>query len=286
MTILPELEFYASAFKNSTSVDKIKPLNILLNPNNNICLNKNLLNLIETEIEDKNLFQSLIKDFFDNNRILSIESTKTLSFNQQLEEIYNKINIEYIIPLSINETSPLNQNKVFNNIVYINEQTALKKDTIVTSILLNKTINFSFNDFTDDLQINTFFEDLFKIPKIIKKVYIFNREQDSKFLDSLKSSNIEYYTLMTRMFSDKHLHLSTLRDLRKILGGRLKIFSTSNYRIIHERKIIIDGFIITIDNSFQNLTINEPTWEISLTFCKNKQAVWLNKTEKFKELTN
>lgn len=284
MTILPELEFYSKAFKNSTSIEKLKPLNILLNPNNNICLNKNLLELIESEIEDKNLFQSLVKDFFDNNRILSTESTKELNFIQQLEEFYLKTNIEYIIPLAVDNESDLYKNSIFINIVNIYEDTILKKDSIVTSILLNKTINFCYNDFNNDNQINHFFDEIFKIPKIIKKVYVFNREQDSRFLESLRSKNIEYFTLLTRMRLDRHLHLSTLREMRRVLGGRLKIFSTSNYRIIHERKIIIDGFIVSVDNSFQNLTINEPTWEITLTYCKHKRDIWLDKTNNFREL--
>lgn len=286
MTILPEIEFYCKAFKNSSSIEKIKPLNILLNTNNNICFNKNLIDLIENEIEDKNLFQSIVKDLFDNNRVLSDESSKDLSYNEQLEELYNKINIEYLIPLILDESSKLNEKGIFNNVVNINDDTKFKKDLIVTSILLNKTINYCYNDFKTNIQINSFFEEIFKIPKVIKNVYVFNREQDVKYLEPLKSKNIEYYTLMTKMKTEKYIHLSTLRDMRRSLGGRLKIFSTNNYRIIHERKIIIDGFIINSDNSFQNLTVDEPTWEISLTFCSIKQNAWLNKRKKFIQLTN
>ncbi len=284
MTILPELDFYCQAFKNLSPLEKIKPLNILLNPNNKICFNKNLIELIELVVEDKNLFQSIVKDLFDNNRILSVETTKDLSYNEQLEELYNKLNVEYLIPIIINNESNLNKNGLFINLININDETNLKKDLIVTSILLNKSVSYCYNDFENDTQIESFFKELFKIPKLIKNVHIFNREQDVKYLESLKGRNIEYYTLMTKMGSEKYLHLETLKDMKKFLGGKLKIFSTPNYRIIHERKIIIDGFIINSDNSFQNITISEPTWEISITYCNTKQNAWLTKTINFKEL--
>ena len=72
--------------------------------------------------------------------------------------------------------------------------------------------------------------------------------------------------------------------LKQNVSRRTKLFSTKNPRIIHERKIIFESIIITFDNSFENTTKSEPTWEIFVSIDRSKADYWLNKIDKFNEI--
>jgi len=286
MRILAELPFYNKAFTNNTSIDKLRNniISILYNENNEFYLNKGLINKIDENVENKDFFQSIIKELSDSNRICQCQSNEKDSYNKQAEIIYDEEKKEFIIPIVINNASDFNGNKIFTNIINISNMTPCSNDFIVSNIIINKICTLTYSYFKTDDEICQLFENVFKIPKFIKNIYIFNREQDSKFLKRLKNKNIYYCTIMKNMRQERHNHLAKLADMRKNLGGKLKIFYTSNSRLIHERKIIIDGFIITSDNSAQNMTVQEPTWMITLTYSKTEAERWLKKLDNFREL--
>lgn len=282
MVLLSDYTVFNEGFTYSNNSTKRKILNTLYNSSNQICFSKGLLEIIEKKVPEKDLFQAFIKELSDSGRIISENSNPDNAFYEQLLEIYNNSKIDFLIPLTINTDKELEPIK--NKLISFNNSLKINKDWIVTEIITNGSCNVCFKDFKTDDEIKLFFDDIFDIPKFIKIVSIFNREQDSKYLESLKGNNIVFYTLLFSVFRDKHIHLENLKDLKKDLGGKLKLFYTSNKRLIHERKIIIGSLIINIDNSFSNLTTKEPTWEINVSFDVDKANEWMKKCINFRQL--
>lgn len=137
-----------------------------------------------------------------------------------------------------------------------------------------------------DSEIISFFENVFSIPKYITSVYIFDRDQNPKLLSKLKGKKIEFYTLLRGGKYNEHLRKEVKKELRNSLGGSLKLYFTNNPGLLHERKIIFENIILTIDNSHNNLTIAEPTWEIIIAYNKEKSDNWKVKCCKFSEVYN
>ena len=71
MIILADLKFYSAGFKFGNNKEKTLVLSIIYNDRNNLCLNKKLINFIESEIEETESFQAMIKEKFDNGKIIS-----------------------------------------------------------------------------------------------------------------------------------------------------------------------------------------------------------------------
>lgn len=84
--------------------------------------------------------------------------------------------------------------------------------------------------------------------------------------------------------NNEYTRKETKKDLRKVLGGKLKLFYTTNKRILHERKVIFDNLVITIDNSRSNINVDEPTWEILVLRNSDKAKKWTEKIAKFTEV--
>ena len=282
MVLLSDYTVFEKGLNYSNDPTKRKIINILYNSNNKICLNKGLIEVIEKSITEKDLFRAFIKELSDSDRFINEKSNHNNSFYEQLSEIYNNSKVDFLIPISLDTKKELEPIK--NKLILINDESILNKSWIVTEIISNGSCNVSFKDFKSDNEIKLFFEYIFDIPKFIRNVSIFNREQDSTYLNNLKGNNILLYTLLFSVYRDKHIHLETLKDLKKDLGGKLKIFYTSNKRLIHERKIIMGSLIISSDNSFSNLTTKEPTWEINISYDTDKANEWMKKCVNFKEL--
>lgn len=264
--------------------------NIFYNPNVSFLFPKTYLDSLEKNIQNKELFQSFITELFDSNRLVA-ESSKMPKDNLDVSQEflhYLQTNKEtFFFALSSKE----NPNFVGfeSTIVFVNNGIKPNKNWLILELLSNSFINLSYQDFKSDKEITTLFKELLSVPVVVKSVTLFDRDpagNDLSLLKELKGKNIEYYTL----FRDGRRAIHELKDkhrkLKSLLGGKLKLFWTRNSEDIHERKIIIDGLLITVDNSFGNLSISDPTWELTVVFSREKAKKWKEKCNRFSLLDN
>lgn len=285
MKILLGQDVLHGLFVGLSNKEKLLLSNIVFNNTVKICFSKTYLNLLEKSGINQDYFQALIKELNDENRI-EIEKCcgKTLC-DDEFKQIATNNQDSFFIPVVIKDDSKFNGVKSLlvlekskkNNIEWI------KKELLTKSIL-----SVCYKDFNNDNEIKTFFDSLFLIPKFIREVYVFDREQTSTVITKAQGNHIKYYTFMGS--SHKYIldRQNARKSLRRELGGRLRLFYTSDPRVLHERKIIIENLIITTDNSRNNLTTAEPTWEITVCIDKAKANEWLQKTltRSFKEQPN
>ena len=85
----------------------------------------------------------------------------------------------------------------------------------------------------------------------------------------------------TQLRDLKNADFKKVDELKNELGGKLELWSTSNKTLIHERKIIFEELILSIDNSFFALNKNEPTWQITVSHCIETSREWIKKCEHF-----
>lgn len=262
----------------SKSIDKCKGdiISIFNNSNVKFLITKELLFEIEKNVSDLNIFQGLIKYLFDTNQIEK-ENIKKVSEESVYLSIMeqSKIHNLFLFTLENSEFDTISKRFVYSLIKPKNSH------WVLNNILTNKNISLSCHDFKNNIEIDSFFKLVFSIPNYIKKVKVYNRESDTKFIESLKGKNIDFYSFLDSPTRNKHRYYEIQREMKRILGGKLKLFVTSDKRIIHERKIFIDNICITIDNSFKNLLIEEPTWTVLIEFNPELEFKWSQKCSKF-----
>lgn len=279
MVLLADLSIFELAFSNSKSKENRTINKILFNNDVQICLNQSIIDEFEKVLEETEYFQAYIKELYDNDRIIVENSNPKLSINEQFKDIAINSKISFLIPVCLDNVEEYIQE--IENIVVLKESKKINRNWIAIELLTNSSCNVSFNDFTKDAEIKLFFDNLFKIPKFIKEIKIFNRDQQFNYLQNIKGHNIEFYTKMSNARMELHFRNETKKEMQKALGARLKLLYTNNPRIIHERKIIFNNLIITLDNALENITVEEPTWEIYVNYNKQKAEKWLDKCGDF-----
>lgn len=282
MTVLLNHDILEICTDTNNFLSKKKIFDIVYNPKTLICFTENYINLIEKSITNLEGFQALLVELSDTNRITKVKTLNKKSLNDEFVEISLTSKISTLIPIIYEDSNSLvNQIPaltIFNKSIHLN------KHWITLELLTNNFCNVCYLHFKKDKEISEFFNNVFRVPNFIREVYIFDREQDPKFLTFIKGKHIHYYTFFYGSYGRDFERKNTKKNLRGILGGKLKLYFTSNPRVIHERKIIFDNFIISIDNSQNNLTVLEPTWEITITFDIERANKWKEKCTQFKEV--
>tara|TARA_R110002072_G_scaffold182067_5_gene338251 strand:+ start:12557 stop:13405 length:849 start_codon:yes stop_codon:yes gene_type:complete len=280
MVVFPDLSIYKNGFTYSKSNTQRFINNILFNDFVKICLNKSLLDIIEKEVEDTDHFEAAIKELYDCDKIVVKESTIDNSFDFQYSEIFQKscFPVFFPITLKLNNKLPLQK----HDYIIVKDESSSKKNSVVLDLLTKNISSVSFLDFSNNNEIKLFFENLYNIPKTISYFNIFNRDLESTYLTALKGFRINYYTLIRK--KDIKYAANDKKEIIKILGRKTKIHFTSNPRIIHERKIIFENILITVDNAFENTIIEEPTWQIQISYNPSLASEWLKKCYSFREV--
>ena len=224
----------------------------------------------------------MIKEKFDNGKIISKNvNPKIETYSGECLELYNCINILFLIPFSFDSNSHF-ENANFSNLVTLNENEKLSVSWIVKNLLSKDSIVLSFKDFENDLEIKNFINNLYSISKFNNYIEVFNRDLERVFLDKFKGNKINYYVYFKNFSKNRPYLIDEAKELKKNLCSNIKILFTQNPRIIHERKIFIENLCITFDNSFQNITTTEPTWTIIVEYSEETKNDWLKKASSFK----
>lgn len=283
MYILPELAFYAKAFNDFTYFNK-KHLDIVFNTNNNFIINRNIINNIEESIdpENRDYFASFLKEIYDNNRFEKCESLDVNNYKNSCLNYFNSSNKEFLIPIKNSDDSEFNKTEFCN---LLNMNSSDEYDNILRALLMNSYLQVSYQDFDSNEKIENFIKNIFSIPKFINEVHCFNRDLSTRFIEKLNGQKINYFALIKqpiRNYIDEYRQ--TTNDIKRTISGRFKLYTISNRTLIHERKIFINNLCINFDNAFENILIEEPTWEISITYSKNKFKNWKEKIIEFRPL--
>jgi hypothetical protein len=278
LLVLPYPDVFQHCFENTHSPDGRIAMKIIYNPNNKILLSREYLDFLEEVFDNKDFFQGLIKELFDSGRIESKSTGQKLGdIDKEFVALSNLPGISLLIPIAFMQKSTI-ENQV--SFICIKEK-VIKPNShwIKMEILMDTKCIVSHLDFKGNPDIQKYIGDIFSLPRFIKAVSIFDREQNSSCKIFFKHRNIKYFTLFRNV--QLYEKRSILNDLQKDLGRKLELWATKNGKLIHERKIIFENLILTCDNSFCNITCDEPTWEITFYYSPIVAKEWENKCGHF-----
>lgn len=277
MTILADLNFYKKTFSYGDNRERTECLTILYNERNKLILNAHLISHIEKEIDNIDFFQAFIVEMNDIKQIENISTVEKKDFESTCFECYKNSTEPLTVPLSLNNFF-LSNKGVTNSINLSEDSFKLYKDLLTKSITSKSCFDFDNNG-----QIHDFFNRIYRLAKVNKEILVFNRELRKQFISS--ETRCFYYSLFNkRQYLDFLTFVEEVYEFKKNLGKKSKIYYTSNSRAIHERKIIVNGINITIDNDFNNVIASEKTWTITISYCKDTEQKWREKTINFKEV--
>lgn len=275
MNIISDLNTFKSAFKLKVNKDSHEDLAIFLQENNTHIISREYVDIIEKEVENTDLWETILKELMDEGRLKSLKSTSN-NANEICVEMYNTFKQSPCVLLT-------KDNKSIDSMGYNNIDLKKEENKLIKKIIKDSTCIVYVHDFDQDSKVDDFFRKIFSIQSLNTDIFVFNREFDLRFLNHLKDTKVHYYTLLKRNYYNEFDLKSDSKDKTtyKIIGGKLRCYYTFNRTIIHERKVIIGNLIISPDNAFVNLNINEPTWQITITNNPYMSTKWKEKCKKF-----
>lgn len=275
MNIVTDLNLFKTVFKDKFDQESIEYLTIYYQKNNNHILSKEYIELIENTVQNTELWKSYFTELSDQGRIVKVESTQ-VDADELCIEIFENYKQDTCVFVSLN-------NEKINSLNVRNIPLENESYKVIKSLLTKSNHILYVHDFENNKEIESFFNLILTFQSNVNNIYIFNREFDLKFLNSLKSKRIHYYTLLKRDYKIFDLK-QDLKDNNtfKVLGRGLTCYYTFNRTLIHERKIVLGNLIISPDNAFINLNIEEPTWQITIDNNKVMAQKWKEKCSLFK----
>ncbi|MCS3801432.1 hypothetical protein [Niastella sp. OAS944] len=282
MVLLPNIDVIESCVQFNNYKNNRKLFNIIYNSTTSICLSRKFIDLIEENVSNRDAFQALIKELQDENRLKIERTVPKNTLMQEFIEIAKTAKVPLLIPVTIKDVN--NLIGIIPFLTIFEHATPINRHWLIIELLSKNICNVSYQNFKTDKEIIKFFKEVFSIPKYITTVSIFDREQNTVYLSSIKGKHIEFYTIQSGGKQNEHIRKQTKKQLINSLGGKVKLFYTSDPRKLHERKVIFENIILTIDNSLNNITVAEPTWELTITYDSEKAKKWKDKCCTFSEV--
>ena len=274
MYLLADLDFYIQAFDNRYCNNSLR----ILSSKHILVINKDMINYIETKIpeEQKERFQSFIIELSDNNKHEPCDSIKVSDFLNTCKSFFNQSKHQFLIPIT-NSNSPIFTQTDFHNL--INLKSTCRFEQNIIEVIMNNTIQLTYSNFSNNNEIDFLIEKVLALPKHIKQAFFFNREADDKFLTKLQGNKIIYYTLLDSRNQDIEKCKEFRKEQSSILGGNFELYTTRKRTVLHERCFFIGDLCISFDNSFNNININEPSWNMYITYKKDNYNNWIKGKE-------
>lgn len=254
---------------------------ILENDNSKFLYSKQFFELIKKDLpsEYETEFFALVTKFNDYGKNIKSSQAST-NFDEEILSIYDNSteNLSICIAYSKPDSKILNH---IPNIAILSECEKPNYHWLVTQLAVNhpNKVTVKWSDFKDNNQIQQFFNDIFKIPKRISRVNIFDRYKrfaHTKFNSFKDTCNVSYFTLYIRSeyFQDEIL---IKRHFRKV-----RIHTTANKDIAHGRRIVFENILVKTDNSFENLDL-PGDWDIDIQISPADVADWMSICRNFRE---
>lgn len=281
MTILIGQDILEQCLNTHTLNRDRSLLDIIFNKSLKVCYTKKYIELIENSITNKDIFQTLIKELYDCNRLVNVNTNPQENFTKEFTTIIKHSKIDILIPVVYKnpKDSTLAQ---MNNLIILERANIKNKHWLAQELFSKNFCSLFYKDFKDSNDIGSFFKAFFSLMDSANEIYVFDREVTATLLESIKGKRIKYFTFLPRKSNIEYEKLVKRNELKEYLGGKLQLYFTNNKRLLHERKIILNNVSLTIDNSRNNLTAEEPTWEINIAFDPRKAASWKEKCSNFK----
>lgn len=281
MTILPSLDVFEKY--NSNARDKVfsDVNNIFYNDNNDFLITSKYLDFLELNIEDDELIQLLIVELSDSGKICN--NVVDNGDGNIFEKLYldNCDRIDCLFAITIDEEPKINHYRYSKK----NKQKK-NREFIVFELLTKNIISLHHYDFKSNDEIQIFFKRLFDLPKNLSTISIYNRYSEYNYLNFLKNKSIHYFNLLKGRTTAKRLEFIRIEsDLKHNLGRNLVLKSTDDSKLIHERKIFFNHFVLTLDQAFDNLLITELNWKFDIEVDRKKCFTeWAKKNRSFARL--
>lgn len=248
---------------------------VIEHPHNKIVItDKYLKELEKVFIPDSayyNDFTCFITELLDNEpKCDSVTLVPENGFDSEFINIANN-HSETTIALSYSKRS-----FSITNYAYFSSSTKNLKNTILISLLKERKYIARYTDFSDNNEILSFFKILYNIPKSIKYLTVFERyaNVNHSLYDYIKDQGILFKYYMAKATSTDTYALK-----KKYVN--IEIYSTNNKDLIHERTIIFDKFIVTMDDDPFVLDSKRETWSISVEYSSSQSSTLIKKCSKF-----
>ncbi|WP_444647688.1 hypothetical protein [Flavobacterium columnare] len=235
-------------------------------------LTKKMIERIEIQINNNPKllydFQSFIEDLGRSKRYISAKSDYEIEHDEicDLFTTQNHDNYTFIVVENNNKNLEL----IDKNVCVWNMISKPNKDWIILSLVSNNTLTVRYSDFSNDKEIITFFSNFFKLNYREKKIVIFdsycNYNYNTLFTPICnKGKKIEVYT---SAYNKKQDEVNRNRTEIKSFFGKQNTsvkFSTDK-KLIHERTIIHDVFLLETNHDFSELKKQNKNWKVDLTY--------------------
>jgi len=288
MEILFYMDIILGFVSQKLNKKHLKQINQIIDNENNIFLyNKKFFQLLENKVLDENklFFNSFITKISDNQKSKNIKSSDSANFDDEFIHIYeNSENV--VLKFAYNDLII----KVIPNIAIISKQEKPNFNWLVVDLAIAnpRKVSLKYSDFKSNKEITELFENIFKIPKKINEVYIFdafcNLQHNIYNFIIQKKININYYTKSdTTNYKSKEIdQQERFEKIKQKFEKKAKIFFTQP-KNVHGRRILFENFIITSDNDFQNLLINSSDWNLDIQYSVIDSNDWLKRINLYHE---
>lgn len=160
-----------------------------------------------------------------------------------------------------------------NEVAIISKAIKPDQNWFKTQLAANGTFSLRYWDFTTNPQISAFFYDLFSLHKHNEIILVgryaenLNQHHIFHFFENIRPFSLKYYTLhANQKITEGKIRAEWWNDLCSTFSTDIKLFSTDDRNVIHERKIVYGNFVIELDDDIENIKIERQTWKIDITF--------------------
>ncbi|MBK1898020.1 hypothetical protein [Chryseobacterium paridis] len=231
---------------------------------------------------ENEILQSLIVELSDTNRI-SVNAK-----DNNCDDIYEKLYMDNVEEIDCLFAISLDSEHTIDHFKYSKKNKQTKnKEYILYELLKDCNITFYHYDFKSNTEIQNFIKRIFNLPKKLSRILIYNRYSEYNYFQFLKDKSIHYFNLIPKnKISQRKLEYIRINsDLKANLGRNLVLKTTDDLKLLHERQVFFNYFILHTDQAFDNLLITELNWRIQVNIDR-KQCLneWLKKNGQFVNL--
>jgi len=276
MIIIPNTDLINACLSSGLTQINADARQVFFNTRNKFLLTPQYLAELQNTVVDSDIFSILTIQMIDNGQIVNPNITAANGHSEFVNISINH-NLNNCFPVAVEQNF---ENDV-PNLIVLNKSTEYNSHWIVRELICRGIFSLKYYDFKDNASIQAFFKSLFNLFAKSEDVYIFNRYVESNHLEPLRGKRILYFSYIRFPNRNLPMFIQSRDELRKRLGGKVRFQVTGNGRIIHERKIFVGSIAVTSDNSFENLTTDEPNWKIDVENDSKCLNEWREKIPKF-----
>jgi len=277
MEILVYKDLILEYIRNNESEAKNLFKKILDNENSILLYSKKFIEFLENEIDKTPKSRELVRFQSFVDRLQKVNSDKRPNkpssdtsnhFNDEFIHLFANTPSNVVLALSLNDPSPAIKQAI-PKIAVFSEQKKRNYHWLVVNLAICSPFTLSVDEanFKYNHEIDTFFDDLFSIPKRIESVTIFDDYLDSvsdKKYNNIKNSNICYCMRLQNHPDNKTTIDAALKKLSENFpNSQLR----RNGHGSHTRRIIFEGFVVNPDIAINQAKVpTNKIWSIHIRF--------------------